>query len=75
MDEFLQSVSAIARLIKQRAIDTMGPWPRELELLVFCVGSEWKCGLSPATQHVDIEYREGVLRIARDLQETVRVEQ
>jgi hypothetical protein len=73
MDENPQTISGIARLIKQRTIDSLGPWPRELELLIFCVGSEWKCGLSAATQDFDLEYREGVLQIARELQGTVRV--
>jgi hypothetical protein len=74
MSEFLQSISGIARLIKRRG--PLKPLGRGLAIWnsLFSLGSEWKYGLSAATQHVDIEYREGLLRIVRDPQETVRVE-
>jgi hypothetical protein len=58
----------IARLIKERAVVSMGPWPRDLELLIFVSNAGWCCGLSPATQASDVEYREGVLKIAREMQ-------
>jgi len=58
----------IARLIKEQALVSLGPWPRDLELFIFVSVTGWSCGLSPATQVSDIEYREGVLKIAREMQ-------
>jgi hypothetical protein len=63
----------IARLIKEQAVASLGPWPRDLELFIFVSKAGWSCGLSPATQGSDLEYREGVLQIAREMQKTVRV--
>jgi hypothetical protein len=73
MSEDLKTTAEIARMIREQAELSLGPWPRGLELFIFARKSEWKCGLSPATQSSDIEYREGVLGIARQLQETVRL--
>jgi hypothetical protein len=58
----------IAGLIKEQAVVSLGPWPRDLELLIFVSKAGWSCGLSPATQVSDVEYREGVLKIAREMQ-------
>jgi hypothetical protein len=58
----------IARLIKEQAVVSLGPWPRDLELLIFVSNAGWSCGLSPATQTSEVEYREGVLKIAREVQ-------
>jgi hypothetical protein len=73
MSEDVKTTAQIAQMIREQAELSLGPWPRDLELFIFARKSEWKCGFSPATQSSDIEYREGVLRIARRLQETVRV--
>jgi hypothetical protein len=58
----------IAHLIKEQAVASLGPWPRDLELLIFVSIAGWCCGLSPATQASEVEYREGVLKIAREMQ-------
>jgi hypothetical protein len=63
----------IAQLIKEQAVFSLGPWPRDLELFIFGTTSGWRCGLSPATQTSDIGYREGVLRIAAELQKTIQL--
>jgi hypothetical protein len=60
--------SEIARLITEQAVASLGPWPPDLELFVFVSKAGWSCGLSPATQVSEIEYREGVLEIAREIQ-------
>jgi hypothetical protein len=52
-----------------------GPWPRGLEVLIFKLDLDWKLGLSPARHDGQIEYHEGVIRIARGLQKTVRLVQ
>ena len=60
--------SEIARLITEQAVVSLGPWPRDLELFIFVSTTGWSCGLSPATQVSEVEYREGVLKIAREMQ-------
>jgi hypothetical protein len=63
------TASEIARLI---AYIQLGPWPVDLQLIIFSTTSGWRCGLSPATQTSDdARYREAVLKIARELQSTV----
>jgi hypothetical protein len=73
MSEDVKTVAQIARMIRGRAEFSLGPWPHELEIVIFLVGSEWKCGLSPARYGGEVAYREEVLRIATDLQQTIRV--
>jgi hypothetical protein len=68
-----KTANQIAQAIKERAVQSLGPWPRDLELFIFCLRSGWNCGLSPATQASDIEYREAVLQIARELRETIQL--
>ena len=58
----------IARLIQQQAVVSLGPWPRGLELFIFVSKAGWSYGLSPASRGSDLEYREGVLKIAREVQ-------
>jgi hypothetical protein len=58
----------IARLITEQAVVSLGPWPTDLQLFIFVSKAGWSCGLSPATQASDVEYREGVLKIAREMQ-------
>jgi hypothetical protein len=58
----------IALLIKEQAVASLGPWPPDLELLIFVSKAGWHCGVSPAIRGSDIDYREGVLKIARELQ-------
>ena len=59
--------SEIARLITEQAVVSLGPWPRDLELFIFVSTTGWSCGLSPATQTSEVEYREGVMKIAREM--------
>jgi hypothetical protein len=63
----------IAQAIKDQAALSLGPWPRDLQLFIFGTKSGWSCGLSPAMQTSDIEYREGVLQIAKELQKTIQL--
>ena len=63
----------IAKAIKEQATVSLGLWPRDLELFIFGTKASWTCGLSSARQTSDIEYREGVLQIARDLQKTIQL--
>jgi hypothetical protein len=58
----------IARLIQEQAVVSLGPWPADLQLFIFVSNAGWSCGLSPATQVSEIEYREGVMKIAREMQ-------
>jgi hypothetical protein len=46
----------------------LGPWPPDLQLFIFVSNAGWSCGLSPTTQVSEVEYREGVLKIAREMQ-------
>jgi hypothetical protein len=69
----MKTASEIARLIKDQANLSVGPWPRDLQLFIFGTQSGWKCGLSPATQASDSGYREAVLQIARELQSAVKL--
>ena len=72
MVEEPKTATEIARLIKERAFILLGPWPVDLQLIIFSTTSGWRCGLSPATQTSDdARYREAVLKIARELQPTV----
>jgi hypothetical protein len=71
MTKDLKTASDIARTIKEQANLSLGPWPRDLQLFIFGTQSGWKCGLSPAMQASDVDYREAVLQIAMGLQETV----
>jgi hypothetical protein len=47
---------------------SLGPWPPDLQLFIFVSNAGWSCGLSPTTQVSEVEYREGVLKIAREMQ-------
>jgi hypothetical protein len=67
----LKTASDIARMIKEQANLSLGPWPRDLQIFIFGTQSGWKCGLSPAMQASDSAYREAVLQIARELQSSV----
>jgi hypothetical protein len=72
MVEEPKTATEIARMIKERAYLVLGPWPVDLQLMIFSTTSGWRCGLSPATQTSDdAKYREAVLKIARELQSTV----
>ena len=74
MVEEPKTATEIARLIKERAYIQLGPWPVDLQLIIFSTTSGWRCGLSPATQTSDdARYREAVLKIARELHLTVRL--
>ncbi len=73
MSEEIKTATQIARMIREQAEVTLGPWPRDLEIFIFVVKLDWKCGLSPAQHDSEVDYREGVLRIAGELQKTVRV--
>jgi hypothetical protein len=68
MADDVKTAREIAEAIKGQAAVSLGPWPRDLELFIFGAKDSWSCGLSPARQASDIEYREGVLQIARELQ-------
>ena len=68
-----KAANQIAQAIKERAVQFLGPWPRDLELFIFGLRSGWSCGLSPVTQTGDIEYREAVRQIARELRETIQL--
>lgn len=40
--------TTLARLIKEGAVDLMGPWPKDIEILIFSLGQhKWRCGFSP----------------------------
>jgi hypothetical protein len=72
MVEEPKTATEIARLIKERAYLQLGPWPVDLQLIIFSTTFGWRCGLSPATQTSgDAVYRDAVLEIARELQSTV----
>jgi hypothetical protein len=72
MVEEPKTATEIARMIKERAYIRLGPWPVDLQLIIFSTRSGWRCGLSPATQTSnDARYREAVLEIAWELQSTV----
>jgi hypothetical protein len=74
MVEEPKTATEIARLIKERAYIQLGPWPVDLQLIIFSTTFGWRCGLSPATQTSgDARYRDAVLEIARELQSTVRL--
>jgi hypothetical protein len=70
-----RTAGEIAGLIRARASSSLGPWPHDLQIYIFAEKPEWRCGLSPATQASDVEYREGVLRIAKELQSTIKLAQ
>ena len=72
MVEEPKTATEIARMIKERAYIQLGPWPVDLELIIFSTTFGWRCGLSPATQTSgDAKYRDAVLEIAKELQSTV----
>jgi hypothetical protein len=74
MVEEPKTATEIARLIKERAYIQLGPWPVDLQLIIFSTAFGWRCGLSPATQTSgDVSYRDAVLEIVRDFQLTVRL--
>jgi hypothetical protein len=75
MSEVVKSATEIARMIRETAELSLGPWPRGLEILIFKVESDWKFGLSPASHGSENEYRDGVFRLAHELQKTVRIAQ
>jgi hypothetical protein len=67
-----KTATEIARMIKERAYVLVGPWPVDLQLIIFSTTSGWRCGLSPASQTSnDLRYREAVLKIASELQSKV----
>jgi hypothetical protein len=68
MSDEIKTAREIADAIKEQAVASLGPWPRDLDLFIFGAKAGWSCGLSPTTQTSEIEYREGVLQIARELQ-------
>ena len=61
----------IILMIKEQAHLSLGPWPIDLQLFIFGTTSGWRCGLSPAAQASDTEFREAVLQIAKELQSRV----
>lgn len=71
MDDEAKTATDLAAMIKEQAILSLGPWPEDLQLMIFGRGSRWSCGLSPITRTSDAAYREGVLQIARALQRSV----
>jgi hypothetical protein len=73
MVDEIGTATQIALAIKEQAAMSIGPWPRDLELFIFGTKSDWNCGLSAAAQTSDIEYREGVLQIARELQKKIQL--
>jgi hypothetical protein len=73
MTDELRTAGEIADMIKARATSSLGPWPRDLQLYIFGDNPEWRCSLSPAMQESDVEYREGVLGIATELQRTIKL--
>jgi hypothetical protein len=75
MTDQLRTAGEIAGLIRARASSSFGPWPHDLQIYIFAENPQWRCGLSPATQASDVEYREGVLRIAKELQKTIKLVQ
>jgi len=73
MPEELKTAREIADAIKEQAMLSLGPWPRDIELFIFSGQAGWTCGLSPATKISDFKYREGVLQIARELQKQIQL--
>jgi hypothetical protein len=73
MTDELRTAGEITDMIKTRATSSLGPWPRDLQLYIFGETLAWRCGLSPAMQESDVEYREGVLGIATELQRTIKL--
>jgi hypothetical protein len=71
MTEEPKTAREIMLMIKERAYLLIGPWPIDLQIFIFGTASGWRCGLSPAAQASDTEYREAVLQIAKELQSTV----
>jgi hypothetical protein len=72
MVEEPKTATEIARMIKERAYILLGPWPVDVQLIIFSTTFGWRCGLSPATQTSgDAKYRDAVLEIARELQSNV----
>jgi hypothetical protein len=71
MDDEAKTAIELVAMIKEQAILSLGPWPDDLQLMIFGRGSRWSCGLSPTTRTSDAAYREGVLQIARALQKAV----
>jgi hypothetical protein len=62
MIEEPKTATKIARLIKERAYIQLGPWPVDLQLVIFSTTFGWRCGLSPVTQTFgDAQYRDAVL--------------
>jgi hypothetical protein len=73
MADEVKTAREIADAIKEQAMLSLGPWPRDLELFIFGGQAGWTCGLSPANTISDIKYREGVLQIARELQKQIQL--
>jgi hypothetical protein len=46
MVEEPKTATEIARLIKERAYIQLGPWPVDLQLIIFSTAFGWRCGLS-----------------------------
>jgi hypothetical protein len=59
MVEEPKTATEIARMIKEQAYIQLGPWPVDLQLIIFSTALGWRCGLSPATQTSgDASYRD-----------------
>jgi hypothetical protein len=69
----LKTAREIADAITEQAYQSLGPWPRDLELFIFGGQAGWTCGMSPATTISDQKYREGVLQIARELKKQIQL--
>jgi hypothetical protein len=68
------SATELAALIRAECARTLArPWPTDLELLIFSTPSGWKCGLTPAQNGDDVEYRDTALQIASQLQKAFRL--
>jgi hypothetical protein len=65
MADDVKSAPEIAAAIKEQAGLSLGLWPRDLELFHRRLKVRLELRVSPATQTSGIEYREGVLEIAR----------
>jgi hypothetical protein len=71
MTEDPKTAREIVRMIKEQAYLSLGPWPIDLQIVIFGTTSGWRCGLSPAALASETEYREAVLQIAKELQSSV----
>ena len=65
----------IAGLIKDQAVLTLGPWPRDLQLLVFVTKAEWAAGSVRPLISAMRGIGDSVLQIAREFQKTIAAKQ